>query len=298
MIKAMDDKNFILSENPFPTYIYDSVDLSGSDRNAEKKMQKAYEKASNLIDDANEELKELANKVAEEFENKKNTDYLDLARDLFRIYIKDGYNYGFSMILEYDDIYIGGLGKRDREYLENVLTSNALYAMKNIAKEVGMHLHGEKATDSSEESLESLKNDIRDIDLELKEAVSNNDQILWNELMEKRNSLTRRIMKLQRRDLPKAQDSADLQIEISITEDLAKELLKTFEIKEDKVVFRIQGSEYSIVHSDPIHHYFSDYDPDTFDSDDFYARIQEDGDLYQEVIDELIGETAMLLIWL
>lgn len=301
--KAKDSNNYILSVNPLPTYVFENINLlHENDRLLEKKMEKAYERAYGLVDEANEELRDYANDRAAEFENKRNSADLDLARDLFTIYIKDGYNYGFSMILEFDDLFIDGISREQRTNLKNSIQSYAVALMKDIANKVGMTQYGTKATDYKkaidEKSVESLKLDVKYFDDRIKTAIKDNDDKTYYELMNQRNNLVRKIMKLERSTPNKGHDSADLQIQIRITEELAQVLIKNVTCNNEKVTFTLEGSDFNIIYSDPIHFYFADYDPYDFDSDDFYKRIQEDGDLHVEAIDELVGEEATLLIWL
>ena len=299
--KAKDNNNFILSEKPFPTYVFEPSASIVKDKQLTKNMEQAYEKAYNLVDEANDDLKDFANNKASEFENKENSHDLDLARDLFRIYIKDGYNYGFSMILEFDDLFIDGITNPQRTELENSIKSYALSLMKDIATRVKMSLYGQESNDrkaNDEESLESLKATIKELDLDLKEAVRDNNDKKYYELMGQRNDLVRKVMRLEKEERSKANDSSDIQVKLEIDESIARELIKNVSCNKEKITFKIEGTDFTIVHTDPIHHYFEDYDEGTFDSDEFHNRIQPDGDLYQEVIDELIGEDALLMIWI
>jgi hypothetical protein len=261
--KAKDNNNYIISEKPFPTYVFENVNLlDGNEKVLKKKVEKAYEQVYNLVDEANDELRDFANNKAAEFETKENSADLDLARDLFTIYVKDGYKYGFSMILEFDDMFIDGINKQQRTELQNSIQSYAVSLMKDIANKTKMNAYGEKAVENKqtdeEETVDSLKKQIDEIQQALENIEDPINDVSWRELMREKNDLSRKLMKLKNQN-NKAQDSADLQIKIEITAELAEVLIKNVECNNEKVTFRIEGSDFTIIHSDPIHHYFEDY---------------------------------------
>lgn len=135
--------NYRYSDNPFPTYIFEPDLLALEQRgnkDIEMYIEDIIEKTQLMIDDANDDLKDIANRLASKFEVKRNTAELDLARDLYTIALKDGYNSGFSMILEFDDLFIDGITTQQREYLENNIRSNAEMMMRSIAKKNGFVL--------------------------------------------------------------------------------------------------------------------------------------------------------------
>lgn len=132
--KAKDNKNYITSEKPFPTYVFEAM----SDKNFDSDIELAYEKTYHLVDKANEDLKEIANNITSKYETKDNTNELDLVRDMFKISVKDGYNFGFSMILEFDDIYFEGVTEKQKLIITNHIQSHALMLMREIANKVGL----------------------------------------------------------------------------------------------------------------------------------------------------------------
>jgi hypothetical protein len=152
--------NYRYSDNSFPTYIF-QPDLLALEQRGNKDidmyMEDIIEKTQLMIDDANDDLKDIANRLASKFEVKRNSAELDLARDLYTIALKDGYNSGFSMILEFDDLFIDEITPEQRQYLENNIRSNAEMMMKNIAKKNGFVL----ATKSQDKYIED--NEIKNL---------------------------------------------------------------------------------------------------------------------------------------
>jgi hypothetical protein len=167
--------NYRYSDNPFPTYVF-QPDLLALEQRGNKDidmyMEDIIEKTQLMIDDANDDLKDIANRLASKFEVKRNSAELDLARDLYTIALKDGYNSGFSMILEFDDLFIDEITPEQRQYLENNIRSNAEMMMKNIAKKNGFVL----ATKSQDKYIEDneIKNLYRTKELFTEDRLMNN----------------------------------------------------------------------------------------------------------------------------
>lgn len=299
--KALDNRNYIMSEAPFPTYVFENESLFyEEDSEIERLVQDAYDKANTLVDEANEEIRDYANSVASEIETKRNTDDLDLARDLFTIYLKDGYRYGFSMILDFDDLYMESVTREQREKLENLIKSFALSLMKNIANEVGMSKIGGKASDEDQPAVaneKELKDKIKKIDLDLTESEDKNDQTTWIKLMNERNDLTRQLIKLQKEQRNKSQDSADLKVEIEVNGILANALVQDISYNGKDLIFKYEGKDITITCEIPPYYIFEDYNEEEYDIDELVKRMQE-GDLRDQVIEELENCEATLLIWL
>ena len=191
--KAIDRGNYILSEAPYPTYVFEEFSVFDNDKTLNKKLENSYETANNLVDEANEEILNVASKITSKFETKRNTNLLDVAQELFKISLKEGSKYGFSLILEYDDLYIGGVTQQEEQYIKNHIESYALMELKRIAKEAGLKLF-KKANDSE---IDDLNKKIKEIDLLIKKAIKENNEKDFVDLSNKRNVLAREIAKIR-----------------------------------------------------------------------------------------------------
>lgn len=245
--------NYIYSDSPFPTYIFEP-DLLALEQKGNKDIdmyvEDIIERTQIAIDDANDDLKDIANRLVSKFETKRNSAELDLARDLYTIALKDGYNLGFSMILEFDDLFIDEITPEQREYLENNLRSNAEMMMKSIAKKNGFVL--------AEKESEEFK--AEDLDM-------------------------------------KAQDSADIQRNIEIDENIARWLINNnLEFDGSYIIFKLDGNDYTLTHRNETINFISDYDEYEGDPDELFDRIVN-GDLREEFEKMLVGEDAFLELW-
>jgi len=328
--------NYIYSDPPFPTYIFEpdlfAVQQRG-DRDIDMYVEDIIERSQLAVDDANDDLKDIANRLASKFETKKNSAELDLARDLYTIALKDGYNNGFSMILEFDDLFIDGITPQQREYIENNLKSNAEMMMKSIAKKNGFVLANKNQDKYVEDddilSMYNLpeEKEEEEVDeegamaqVQLRKIIKNAQQLL--KILEEETQLPAWIQaKLtlanhnveasadyllydedpseeeMYADDRKAQDSADIQRTIEIDENLAIWLInKNVEFDGNYIVFKLEGSDYRISLSDNISSYISDYEEYEGDPDELIQRIV-DGDLTEEFKEMIKGQEAFLEIW-
>lgn len=325
--------NYIYSDSPFPTYIFEP-DLLALEQKGNKDIdmyiEDIIERTQIAIDDANDDLKDIANRLASKFETKKNSAELDLARDLYTIALKDGYNLGFSMILEFDDLFIDGITPEQREYLENNLRSNAEMMMKSIAKKNGFVLAG-KEQDNYVEDQDIMSvyevQEQEEVDeegamarVQLQNIIKNAQKLL--EMLKDESQLPAWIQakltlsehnldasagyllyegeepkeEVYARDM-KAQDSADIQRNIEIDENLARWLInENLRIENDEISFVLEGKDFRLSHTHPVSDYFLDLDEYEGDQDELFDRIVN-GDLRDELEKEMIGHEAFLEIW-
>ena len=328
--------NYIYSDSPFPTYIFEP-DLLALEQKGNKDIdmyvEDIIERTQIAIDDANDDLKDIANRLASKFETKKNSAELDLARDLYTIALKDGYNLGFSMILEFDDLFIDGITPEQREYLENNLRSNAEMMMKSIAKKNGFVLAGKEQDSYLEDQdimsvYEVQEQEQEEVDeegamarVQLQNIIKNAQELL--KVLEDDSQLPAWIQSkltlsehnldasagylLYEGDEPKeemyakdmkAQDSADIQRNIEIDENLARYMINEnlrF-TDDDNISFVIEGKDFRLSHTHPVSDYFLDLDEYEGDQDELFDRIVN-GDLKDELEKEMIGHEAFLELW-
>lgn len=337
------DSNYIYSDTPFPTYIFEPDFLAleeKGNKDVDMYVEDVIERTQLAIDDANDDLKEIANRLASKFETKKNSAELDLARDLYTIALKDGYNLGFSMILEFDDLFIDGISQKQREYLENNLRSNAEMMMKSIAKKNGFVLAGrgqDSYVDDSCTDYDSYTDDQQIMSVELKEEKVDEEGAMARIQLESIIKNAQELLKILKdeSELPawiqskltlsehnldasagyltyegeesreevyardmKAQDSADIQRNIEIDESLARYMVNEnlrF-TDDDQISFVIEGKDFRLSHTHPVSDYFMDLDEYEGDQDELFERIVN-GDLKDELEEEMIGHEAFLEIW-
>jgi hypothetical protein len=137
MPKAKDGAiNFRFSEKPLPTYVYD---IGYPEDDDESWMEnEAYEMAENLVDDAIGEIRNEAQSIINSIPDEVYNSEFNYLEDLFSIRIIPGENYGFSMVLQFDDFKIDGISAEERQQYVNQIKQVAMNQMKQIAAEVGM----------------------------------------------------------------------------------------------------------------------------------------------------------------
>lgn len=325
--------NYIYSDSPFPTYIFEP-DLLALEQKGNKDIdmyvEDIIERTQIAIDDANDDLKDIANRLVSKFETKRNSAELDLARDLYTIALKDGYNLGFSMILEFDDLFIDGITPEQREYLENNLRSNAEMMMKSIAKKNGFVLAG-KEQDSYTEDQDILSvykvQEQKEVDeegamarVQLKKIIENAQELL--EMLKNESQLPAWVQSkltladhhleasagylLYEGDEPKVEiyaedmkalDSADIQRNIEIDENIARWLVNNnLEFDGNYIIFKLDGNDYTLTHRNETINFISDYDEYEGNPDELFDRIVN-GDLREDFEKMLVGENAFLELW-
>jgi hypothetical protein len=142
--------NFSYSEDNLPTYIYEG-ELIDDDEEMDFTAQFAYEQAEDMVATLNGEIRDEANKIIDELEDQVadsselQFDMMDIfhelqyIEDFFQVNLVTGYYYGFSMILEFDDIRVDGISTEQRQNAIERLKSVAASGMKRIADELGMY---------------------------------------------------------------------------------------------------------------------------------------------------------------